>query len=183
MENQTQTPEITPTEGTKNLLLMRANREYQKMLLTSITSVRVYHDNPQFKKLIDGIARTNQESLAAIMAFERYYIQHEKPSADAQETYRRVAQVYLEFALLGYRTPVEKWNDLHNHIANFRNESYAVVDDAIVDAFLSAPNDFSAGMMELVNRYFPESPDGHKKAFAIGVEKLIHVREQLGVRV
>lgn len=171
-----------PTEADKNLYLLLAHRKVLKRLMPAIKNLRNYHKQPNIKKAIDKVQTTN---LAAYQALQEFY--HQAFAGRMPESMResadRIEQLYLDCAMLPYETETDRIPELEQHVVNYYDKSYHIVDSKIVDAFIAAPSDPSAGMMELVNRYFPDADPAYKQAFATGVEKLIGVRQQLGVHV
>lgn len=171
-----------PTEADKNTYLLLAHREVLKRLMPAIKNLRNYHQQANIKKAIDKVQETNMAAYQALQAFYQQAFAGRIPDS-MKASAARIEKLYLECAMLPYVTETANIPDLEQHVQNYHRESYAVVDSHIVDAFIAADGEVSASMRELVNRYFPDAKPAHKEAFAIGVEKLIQVRENLGVHV
>lgn len=173
---------FSPNEADKNIYLLLAHRKVLTTLMPAIKNLRNYHKQPNIKKAIDKVHLTNQAAFQALQEFYHQAFAGRIPES-MKASAERIENLYLHCAMLPYATETDRIPDLEQHVENFHKKCYTIVDSDVVDAFVSANGDPSAGMMELVNRYFPDADPAYKQAFATGVEKLIGVRQQLGVHV
>lgn len=180
--NQTTQDHDIPSEADKNLYLMLANRRYNKdYLMPNIKAIRAAYSDKTVKGLIDRISDTNMASYNALTNFLQYISKQSGWTEGQKETLNRVSELYMDCAVLPFVTPAEKMDDLGALIDNFREGNYTVSGGELIDAIKAAPDSYNAQIYLVINTYMPQADEIVKKTMANAIEKLMHVRQTVGI--
>lgn len=178
----TEQPEIdnTPGEDDKNFYLMMANKIYMKdFLMPNIKTFIAMYPDKTAKAHIMKIDETNRQAYNALVGFQQY-MNKNGFSLGQKEQLKKIEQLYMDCAILPFVTPVEKMNDLAALIDNFHVGAYSRTGGEIIEAIQSSPDDYNAQTYTLIHTYLPDADESRKKALAIAIEKMFHLRSQLG---
>ncbi len=72
-------------------------------------------------------------------------------------------------------------DDLGALIDNFREGNYTTSGGELIDALKAAPDSYNAQIYLVINTYMPQADEIVKKTMANAIEKLMHVRQTVGI--
>lgn len=179
MEAKNTLDERLPDEQDKAFYHLLAYAHGSGNVLAALKKLATIHrSSPMMAQLFKRIQRSALDLRHALADFQDIYMRT-KPGQSELANIDTVAKTVTRMHDLVVNTPAFDFGRLIEFVDIFEMGNYREGDGRLFDVINDMPDDFSAQTYMLVRQYAPDLDEVRARSFALAIEQLLYIRQQI----